>query len=559
MKLPSVCVIAFCVSLGGCVGRLQTTPYLEHTDKLSGALRGVTYSLPKLQYAVKLTRYLAECPGEVIDGEQTALKFAVNVEATPAYVPGEAYTIDYEKLSGFTRTSNFEIKYWPNGNLKSIGAGADDRTAEIVKDVVKTGLAIASATQGVPVVPRYTNFKSNFNFLETAPKAHVVCTPGTLALVQARRTAAKDVEDNTKALKALATAIERIEKRATLKIARLADREQLLDLFTSLDAEAAKTDALKKALAVATDRLGVSQQFVWDSRMDQAVSGQIAAYEFTPAEKAKLASLLQLGPLVHLTGASALAEVKRRALFPSCFAPSADPEACVTQQLVLRAAVAVQSLPDCPVAAGLECLAEVTAKSPRYQAARDMAADSGLFVREPAQGRLLFCRAAYDKCTVEVDEAKLAPTFFPQLGQLRYLPLRVGAFQAKDMALTMTEDGRLESFSYKSTKAPGQVLAAAAADIAGQVDSALEKRETERRDDLAYARAQETADVQSEITRLTKALELRKAQEALAPDPLRPVTDQTTALKADIALLEAQLAKLKAERALLEASASPAS
>lgn len=546
------------VLLSGCAGRLQTTPYLERTETLSGALRGVTYSLPKLQYTGKLTRYLSECPGDVIDGNPTALKFGVKIEAAPEYVPGEAYSINYERLSGVMRTSNFDIKYWPNGNLKSIGAGADDKTADVAKDIVKTALALWSATAGVPVVPLPGTASANF-----LPVDDVDCTEQAAQWVKDARFASEQIGKSTKELERLKKEIERIEKRATLRLASRQDRETLLQHFSKVDQEEATLAAAKKSLDDVSGKLSVTQGFQWSGRRDQYGAKQNLALDLSDNHKIKLAALLRRRPT---DSPGDEADAVRRQLFPRCFGPAvptgelADPLQCLGQQLNMTVTVAVrQDVKSCPDEDSAECVSVVKASDARFQHARDPTADSGIFAREAVQGQLLFCRTARGDCNPAIDEAKLAPANFPQLGQLRFLPLTVKPFQAKELALTMTEDGRVESFSYKSTKAAAQAIAATAADVATQIDAALEKRETEYRSDLDYQRAQATAEVQAEITRLTKDLELKKAQAALAPDPLKPLTDETASLKAEIALLDAQLAKLKAERALAEATRPDAS
>jgi len=537
--------------LSGCAGHLETLPYRDRTETLSGALKGVTYWLPKAQYEVKLTRWLAECPNDAVDGKPTSLKFDVNVEATPRFVPGEAYEVDYNKLSGLFRTSSFEIKYWPNGNLKSIGAGAEDKTADVIKDTVKTALAVAPLAFGAPTMKLFGGPAGPPPPPPvSSSNAGVVCTPGAFDLVREARQATKDTKDSTKELARLTKAIERMQSRATLKLINQADRETLLTLFTAVDAEGVKIAAAKDRLAAAKEKLGVVDEFVWDSELDKAGDGQIRAYVLSDKQKAKLTSLVTMGQVQPLWVDEA--EGVRRDLYSRCYSDDGAPDKCVDQQLSLRAVAQVQSsLPACGGGnKPPECVSSVPSTDPRYRAARDEVADSGVFVREPAQARLLFCRVAQGACTPKVDEAGLTAGSFPQLGQLRYLPLRVGMFQAREMALSLTEDGRVETFSYKSTKAPAQVLAAAAADVATQIETALEKRETEFRDDLKYAREQQTAQVEAEIKRLTKDLELKKAQDAFVEDPLKPIRDETAALQAEIALLQAKKAKLDAEKAL---------
>ena len=144
--------------------------------------------------------------------------------------------------------------------------------------------------------------------------------------------------------------------------------------------------------------------------------------------------------------------------------------------------------------------------------------------------------------------AKIEQADFPQLGQLRYLPLSVGPFQARELALSLTEEGRIESFTYKSTKAPAQAFAASMADVAAQVETALEKRETEMRDDLDYGRKQATAALDAQIADLTKQSQLKKLQDEAAGDPVA----------AETASLLAQIANLEAKKKLLALQLPPA-
>lgn len=69
---------------------------------------------------------------------------SVSAIATPTYLAGEAYSVDYERLSSWLRTANSEIKHYPNGTLKSIGAGAEDKTGEVINSVAKTALSLAT-------------------------------------------------------------------------------------------------------------------------------------------------------------------------------------------------------------------------------------------------------------------------------------------------------------------------------------------------------------------------------------------------------------------------------
>ncbi len=550
--------------LGGCAGTLETRPYRERTDDLGAALKGVSYSLPKLQYEVKLTRYLAECPGEkeldgaprLSNGKPTALKFAVEASETPQYVPGEAYTVDYQKLPGFLRTGTFEIKYWPNGNLKSVGAGAEDKTADFIRDTVKTGLSVASIIAGGALSggPVRTN-------VATTSETVMGCTVEAMQLVVEARELRKALKERPRKIEKLVKDVDRFQARAALRLRDPRDREDLLKLFQDIDDEQEWVRMKTERLAELSEMLGVSQTIRWDSKPGK-LEDQVWTYAMSDAQQNKLAGLLQP---VSAAVAQDPQELERRSITKGCFGPFDDStlavkkKNCVNQHLNLTAAARlVTHLPSCTSAGAQEpeCLRTVTAQvrsadgsrsapNPQYRNARDDEPDSGIFVREPARGRLLFCRTAVlaggaaADCTSEKDEGKLKEANFPQYGQLRYLPLRVRTFQAREMALSMAEDGRVESFSYKSTKSAGAALAAAAADAASQADAALERIETERRDDRKYAFEHANDELVGRITRLTKEAEERKLLAPPSPaNPLQPQLDQAAALQVEVAILK---------------------
>ena len=176
----------------------------------------------------------------------------------------------------------------------------------------------------------------------------------------------------------------------------------------------------------------------------------------------------------------------------------------------------------------------------------------GVFIRQPVRARLLVCRGATcDANTSEnllVVDPKAAPTFAPQLGQLRFLPFRNVAFQSNELALELAADGTIAKFEYRDKAAIAAGMAATAAAIAKQADD----DRTKRRDEAAKARTQGVADLQAEIDaheKEARLIELRtpKTADQLAAD--REIAD----LKARTALLDAKFARQKAHNDLLAA------
>lgn len=586
-------------ALSGCVGTLDTLPNRQFTAA-DGALRGISYALPKARYAVTLTRTLAECPVGLVDNNPTALKFSVSAVATPTMVAGESYTIDYEKLPGWLRTANFEIKHYPNGTLKSLGAGAEDKTGEVINSVAKTAFSLASVF----------GLSSGDAPLTATPPAQIVrCTVEAEKAVTAARTVERDLKQITARLSGYEKEGERLRAAGAARLIDAAGRQRFLTLLDDINLAEAEIERLKREQGDLAKKLGVVDEIDWNGGVTAPDYNR--PYPLSPAQRAKLTKLL----LVAAPDAdypTDEAEAKRQSLMTACYNAAADIDNCLNQQLALRSGLYLEEdLPECGAdgAHALECRSQVADTDTAYRAARDSEPDGGIFVRGPQVGRVLFCREtllakvaapaaggatgvahgigsgsgaqpgagggggsagtqggtlegggapapaeaaqvakpAVLECTVAQDEAKIAAADLPQFGQLRFLPLKIGTFQAREMTVALSETGRIESFTYKSTKAPAQGLAASAADVAGQLDIFLEKRETEGRDDRKARRDEEIALLQQEITRLTKEIELKKLRTPPDVDPLQATRDETAALEVALALAKVKLASLKTE------------
>ncbi|MDB5711572.1 MAG: hypothetical protein JWL96_3642 [Sphingomonas bacterium] len=625
--------------LSGCVGKLATTPN-RATTSLSMARTGTSYALPKVQYEVKLTRTLAECPGEFVDDDPTkptALKFKVSVTATPSYVAGESYNVDYRKLPGWLRTASFEIKLYPNGTLKSMGASAEDRTGEVISGAVKTALSIAT----VLAAAKYTKVTPP---PPVGTDAVLGCTDAALKLVHEADDLDKRLKQSTTDLTALQARAEYFKSAGTARLIDAPGKAQFLVLLNDLITEEQKLNGLKERREKVAGELSVSESFTWSA--DVTSRPEDGAYPLSASDTEKLATLVQTVNLVRPATLSNT-ETKRRALLPECYGATPNVAVCIQKQLNLRSGVHLfRGLKPCETSPGQECLITLSDDNQTLVAARDTVADSGIFIRDAMEGQLLFCReisltappalppvtdgqagqaqggngrtpsgqvqggsgstggtlngqggngtaggglngqggsgttggtlngqggtrsqgpaggtvttssaqpVAVAVCDLTHDEAKIASANFPQFGQLRFLPFRVGTFQAREMVLSMTDTGRLDTFSYKSTKAPAESLVSTASDVAAQYATFREARETESRDDLKFARDNELADIQAQIDKLTKEAALKKLQ-VPDEDPLKPTKDETAAIEAEIALLKAKAERIKAEAALSQGS-----
>lgn len=148
---------------GGCTTQIATRPDLTMTAP-NGAMIGIPYNLPMLQYKIDVTRTLSACPSRVMmPAEQEAanrqelfvdptLAFAIKVVAAPRYVRGETYIVDYRPLSSMLKQTSFEMTTFAGtGNLKTINVSADDKSGDVLKAAAQIGLSVAALAGGGPI------------------------------------------------------------------------------------------------------------------------------------------------------------------------------------------------------------------------------------------------------------------------------------------------------------------------------------------------------------------------------------------------------------------------
>jgi hypothetical protein len=122
---------------------------------------------------------------------------------------------------------------------------------------------------------------------------------------------------------------------------------------------------------------------------------------------------------------------------------------------------------------------------------RDGNFHDGVFVRPPIRAQLAICKSSvvpttgnpnserkdpYDAATAKACLAKSVIksdfAWVPQLGQLRHLPLVNKEFQNNALVLSLSPLGRIESFSFTTSKAAGAAALGAAKDVAKQLGDA---------------------------------------------------------------------------------------
>ena len=539
--------------MSACVGSLRTTPDSVRTEALDQAIEGATYSLPRLDYEVTVTRYLSSCPGELVEGKPSRLDFALDAKATGSYQRGESYRVDFSKIGGIARTGKFSIENHENGTLKSIGASGEDQTGQVIQDLTKTALSVWSAgSMGeVAAVASSSPFESILPGVSAIverparePDYEVVCTPqakAKLAEIKAAVDALKKKTDKVEAIKKLT---ETMSTRASLKLLTHADRVTLSEKFAELDRLEGEIRADSKELATLKKAVGTVAKIGWKTDYSKGYSGQSIDLTVEAEDLDRLAQLFDrepasISPLQQLSNSSP----------KECYGPGAAQKKCAQAMVAIKTAFATDEPVMMRCAEGSRCFATAS-RADGVRKAHDRVSDPGIFVRDPVIARLLLCFARDGACTLDSDKAGLEPQFTPQLGQLRFIPFKVRPFEGRSFALQMSKEGRVTKLEYSTDKAMLATFAASAANVASQVEAALEKREERRRKDEDYRHKRSIQDEQDEIDRLNRQIALKEATTKLTPDPLEAVKTETAELQAMKALAEARAARMEAEQKL---------
>jgi hypothetical protein len=476
-------------------------------------------------------------------------------------------------------------------------------------------VAVASAANAVPLTSAQTSIlKSNLPSqiqVKPAGPEQTVCRDEAKTALAAFARADTDIKEGGKVLAAANAGMRALVEEILLELkdpaAKIVQDERAALLRAQRDADAfiekSKLDKAKALEALSTKQTIRWPEHFGDARQPReipldntsrasiaklltvgvperatATGGETAASLLKSLQRSNIdraldgskdsssAALLQIEALAaRLAGASEVVQVQTPT---ACLGTNMT--ACIDHHLNMFLSVAMEwpLAADCGAApATTECVqvrkrASAKGRSGRagkreeptaIQHARDTAFDEGVFIREPAQGRLLVCRkasAANMSCPKGTDLAEAQPLNFPQLGQLRFLAFKVPMFQAKDMGVFLSADGRIERYYMKSTKAALEAATASAANAATTLADTLEKREIERRSDTEYVQSEKGKALAAQITELENAEKLRKQQKPAVEDPLKPVRDEAAENQVYITQLESQLVREQLQLAI---------
>jgi hypothetical protein len=478
---------ALALSATGCTTSLNAIR-MGSGDELPAA--GAPYSLPFAQYTIGITRRLVACRDEK---KKPAAIIEVTAEITRTDVPDPAhhYVIDLESLHGATKKSNLVVAYHENGNIKSVNAASEDRTAVVIGNVVRSlGTIIKAGAAAGAAADAEAEVCLTYAGDPPAGKVDI-----------------RKLVDET--IPAQAGEMKKLERQVTRLTARLAgetrlaavlgntrkpdDRKRIVDIATELaDADVAlsnATAALKQSLAI----VSVTDKAVWPP--DGATFGPANLVDAIPVETLdewvatddEGLEVLQSESRVNVALESTVAQSAAHTCVPAC--------------------------PDIGV--------------------------EGLKYRMPLPGRLhVFTHRAKDD---KVQTVNQAPGPIAQLGRVYALPLKSVAFSSRKAKAEFNEAGvpvllgvESDATAEGATAALSDTLTQAAEIRGSVVTSKLER-------------------VKAETELLKAQKELEAAQAAFLPPKLLEANQTSAALARDTALLEAELANLEARRALDEA------
>lgn len=610
MRYSRLLLAATVIVLSGCT-HLETIRDYE-TANLGEAVEGIPYALPALHYELYVEHQIVGCPSQftLASGNQSlafwddGLKIKTKVAATPHYIGGERFVADYRSLASFMKTSGYGLETYPSGILKSINASAEDQTGSLIKDVVTAGLSIArlaggSAAANVMEYAETLNLKTYGGQIPAAvvlppPPAKPLITSteeALAALAKLRQSTSfpncrETIRDASRIRSASARLAEsesrklqmvtrQVGRRALVAANERSIRSDLLELDKALAAQVELEDAVQAARDALIEK---QQGLVVTDKISWTPTTRGVGNALKPTDTARFNSMLFVHAGTVLRQEDVLnwwqeltpavkKDIRARFLeFSKAYGVFDKDPPDEPRKPKDRIICGTESVSDC-VVPGLTLYPSLTVQkamnlAPKPDGARTIEptadkASRGLFIRSQqlADFRLCVGEGSGADCPVERQVVTERGVPAPQLGQLRFLPFSNRPFEAAKLSIAMREDGSVEKFSYDRTKAMSSG-SEVFRDAVTQYESYRDRREKEENDARSSVRTEAVADLDARIAIVTKQKALLDLQKPEEPDALEAIRDETAALTAEIALLNARRSKLEAEALLTAAAGS---
>lgn len=520
------------------------------------ARTGISYSLPMIQYDVTLTRMLDACDPHTLDPT-----FVVKASANHRYIEGERFEVDPTSLSSMFKTTSLSIERYEDTNtLKAFNAGADDKTADALVAVARIGVAAAGMAFGLPTSALAVGEKewnaTQLGEISGKTRPRILCTAATAATLAEMETAIERLNEKGAQLARGDREIARRKAVAELKSYPDALKQELINLSEAQINLGNEIDDLQVEQADRLKTISLPEQEVtWPASSALPLSNEDLVHDvdYKPGKEAarefcRLFSLMveeerTQGDKTFWVGLGVVA------------GDSSDDACAVVSELVVEAS-AVRLAMQSDVPKPFSDSGSVAMTVP----VSDKAPNKGIFYREPIRGRL------HVLTQVRPGEWNSAwsdePQWIPQLGDLGFIRMVSGPFENEVLSLSLRKDGRLEKFSYETKEAAFARAAKAGADFGEKVQAEFEKQRKTDRDNEKYLRETAAAVRLDEIARIQAQIDLLKKQkELLEAQDLDGVAYRTqlAAIKAEIDMLTAQIARLKLTNDLEELEAKQAS
>ena len=497
---------ALAALLSGCTATMTSAPL-----KQAGPREGIGYVLPYTNWSVTVAWRLDYCPDRfdpaANNGKDASL--AVKVEAVAGSADdGELqFLINPQDLQTPTSITTFGAKWHDGRNvLSSINASVEDRTAQVIGNIVKTAVKVIPLAIGLPA-PGAPPLAPG-----EPPRATRFCLPTAATALEIAKTATALVETREGELKGRTAVLTALTTKVAAMSAAIDDATKTA-LGTALD-DVVKARrnliAAEEALGQALEAISYTRKLTWPNGGNEFSGGPITV------DPDKVTNWVQLDTPGDLPLRDVYLQIERVGSF------GRTPTRTDRRSIAVGAARMADPSNPIKANAGADAyrLPDGTSKGLRY--------------RMPARGLLVACSRS--PCGSEDRVGKLAEFEVPvaQLGYVNVLPFRSRAFGSNAFTAEINIDGSLKSVGYEQKTAPAEGATGPVAEAASQLSGVLDP----------------TARLQAGTTHLTALKARRDALEALRVPKDDPVATETSALGAETALSNAKLARLQAEIAL---------
>jgi len=455
-------VSAMSMLISACT-HLQAPDYDTAVTKASGPIAsGWTYYLAQRAFHIEVAATLSAC--SISEDRRIKAEVVSSAAVSDRLLPDQdaVYVIDASALSGGTKTTSLAVSLFENGTLKSINVGAQDKSADIALNLIKTGLSVAAIASGNP---------GGAIMLLAGEKAASSEKPNWFS--DEKHLCKPEVENDLKAADILKKRLdesknadrvkekESLFKKSTEEIALAAAMRRLLEAAIQ-SGDAQKVESLRNALHV--------QEVAVEKAKAAAKSetADIAADLLTVQKRLRLATTIDWIPKGTSSGRGltppASAMVPPSAMYQRWLTPAGaclvawdraddDTKQALARICEKRQAIGAEIWAMFP-SAGIDIRLDDIEHPPSHLASPSREglknAKGGIVYRQPRIARLTVC---VPDCKAASSNPPLLSALYgmPQFGRLSRLDMQSNVFGDDNLAATFAADGALLTAAYTSS------------------------------------------------------------------------------------------------------------